>query len=65
MPGLLGYLTFRLNDDARPANITLSVSAQATDLANKPVQDLRAFEAKVDVVEAGSMPVVACFFFTH
>ena len=65
-PGLLGYLTMRLDDDARSASITLRTTAKASELkTNNPIQNLQVFESRVDVLEAGSQPMLACFFFTH
>ena len=64
--GLLGYLTLQIGEDARPANISLRASAEAAELGtNRPVQDLRAFDAQLEVLAAGSQPAVVCFFFTH
>jgi hypothetical protein len=64
--GLLGYLTFQIGENARPANITLSAKGEGVELGTgKPVADLKFFEAKLEVIEAGSQPLVACFFFTH
>ncbi|OFW13084.1 MAG: hypothetical protein A3H27_19160 [Acidobacteria bacterium RIFCSPLOWO2_02_FULL_59_13] len=65
-PGLLGYLTMRLDGDARSASITLRTTAKASELkTNNPIQNLQVFESRVDVLEAGSQPMLACFFFTH
>ncbi|OFV98069.1 MAG: hypothetical protein A3H28_10695 [Acidobacteria bacterium RIFCSPLOWO2_02_FULL_61_28] len=64
--GLLAYMTLRLTDTARTASIGLRPTAEASDLGgNKPVQNLRAFETKVDVLAPGTQPLLACFFFTH
>ena len=64
--GLLGYVTFQIKEGAGPANISLRASAEAAELkTNKPVQDLRAFDAQVEVLAPGSEPLVSCFFFTH
>ena len=64
--GLLGYLTMRVEEDGRPANITLRTSAEGSSLgSNEPLKDLRSFDAKVDVLAPGTQPLVACFFFTH
>jgi hypothetical protein len=64
--GLLGYLTMRIADTGRPANITLRASAEGTELgSNKPVQNLRAIDAQVEVLAPGTMPLITCFFFTH
>ena len=64
--GLLAYLNFRLNENARPANISVRASGEAAELAtNKPIQNLRIFDAQVDVLAPGSEPMLACFFFTH
>lgn len=64
--GLLGYLTFQISESAKPASIALRATVEATELgANKPVQNLRAFDAQLDVIAPGSEPMVVCFFFTH
>lgn len=66
--GLLGYLTMRIDEDARPASISLHATAEAAELgSNKPLENLRAFDAKVDVLVTGSElePMVVCFFFSH
>lgn len=65
-PGLLGYLTFQISENARPANIAMRAAVEAVELGtNKPIEDLRAFDAQVDVLAPGSEPMVVCFFFTH
>ncbi|MEE8176413.1 MAG: hypothetical protein V3T65_00280 [Acidobacteriota bacterium] len=64
--GLLGYLTLRIEEDGRPASITLRTSAEGSFLgSNEPLADLRSFDATVDVLAPGTQPIVACFFFTH
>jgi len=64
--GLLAYMTLNINETARPANITLRTNAEASELKTKqPVKNLRTFDAKVEVVEPGTQPLVVCFFFTH
>lgn len=63
--GLLGYITLNISKTGRPAKITLRASATGTDMASKPLKDLRTFNAEVDVLAPGTQPVVACFFFTH
>ena len=65
-PGLLAYLTLNISENGRPATITLRPVAEVSELgSNKPVQNVRAFETKVEVLAPGTQPVVACFFFTH
>ena len=65
-PGLLAYLTMKISENGRPASITLRAAAEASELGtNKPLQNVRAFEAKVDVLAPGTQPLVTCFFFTH
>ena len=50
----------------RPASITLHPTVEASEVGtNKAVQNLRAFEAKVDVLAPGTQPLISCFFFTH
>ncbi len=64
--GLLAYLTMRVEEEGRQASITLRASAEGSELGtNKPLEDLRAFDATVDVLAPGTEPIVACFFFTH
>ena len=64
--GLLGYLTMRINEDAVPASISLRAAAEATELkTNKPITDLLATSATVDVLAPGTQPLVTCFIFSH
>ena len=64
--GLLGYITLNVNDKAGPANITLRVTGQAFELGtNKPVANLSTTDGQVDILAAGSEPLVSCFFFSH
>ena len=64
--GLLAYVTLKVSETGRPASITLHPTAEAGELGtSKPVQNLRAFEAKVDVLAPGTQPLISCFFFTH
>ena len=64
--GLLGYLTLKIEEDGRPAEITLRSSAEATELkTDTPLQNLRTSDAKVEVLAPGTLPLVVCFFFTH
>ncbi len=64
--GLLGYITMRIEEEGRPASITLRTTAEGSLLgSNEPLKDLRSFDAKVDVLAPGTQPIVACFFFTH
>lgn len=64
--GLLGYITFKVNENAGPANITLRATAEATELgSNKPILNLKTADAQVDVLAAGSEPLYSCFFFSH
>ncbi len=64
--GVLAYLVFRVDEKGRPAKIALRVDAEATDLkTNKPMQNLQALNAEVDVYAPGNLPTVTCFFFSH
>lgn len=64
--GLLGYLTLQIIEEARPANINLRASAEAMEAgANRPLADVRAFGAQVEVLAPGTQPMVVCFFFSH
>ena len=65
-PGLLGYLSLKISENGRPASISLRTAAEANQLGtNKTLQNVRAFEGKVDVLAPGSLPMVTCFFFAH
>lgn len=65
-PGLLGYLTLRIGEDARPAKITLRTAVEAAELgSNNPLENTEAIDALVEVFAPGTQPMVACFFFTH
>ncbi len=64
--GLLGYITFKVNEGAGPANITLHTTAEAAELGTrKPIPNLKTADAQVDVLAAGSEPLYSCFFFSH
>lgn len=64
--GLLGYVTLKISETARAASITLRSRVEARELGtNKPVQNVRAFETKIDVLALGTQPLISCFFFTH
>ena len=65
-PGLLGYIQMKISESGRPANITLRAAAEGSDLASgKPLQNLKSYDAQVEVLAPGTQPVVACFFFSH
>lgn len=64
--GLLGYITFKVNEKAGPANITLRATAEASELrTKKPIPNLKTVAAQVDILAAGSEPLYSCFFFSH
>ena len=64
--GLIGYITFRVEEGAGPANITLRGTAQASELGtNKSVPNVEVVSEQVEIIAAGSEPLVSCFFFTH
>jgi len=64
--GLLGYITLQVNEKAGPANITLRATGEAAELGTKkPIQNLKTVDALVDILAAGSEPLVSCFFFSH
>ena len=64
--GLLGYLHFRIGEDANPAKITVRLSAEATDLKTKQqLPDVLAYGGSIEVDAPGTAPLIACFFFTH
>ena len=64
--GLLGYITLNVSDKAGPANITLRVTAQAAELGTRnPVPSLKTTDGQVDILAAGSEPLISCFFFSH
>jgi hypothetical protein len=64
--GLLGYLTLKISDKGRPATIALRTTAEGTELgSSKPLANLKALDAEVEVMAPGTQPAVACFFFSH
>jgi hypothetical protein len=63
--GLLGYITLKISETGRPANITMRANAEASDLASKPISKVRGLDAQVEVLAPGTQPAVACFFFSH
>ncbi len=63
--GLLGYITLKINETGRPANITMRATVEGADTASKPLTKIRAFDAQVEVLAPGTQPAVACFFFSH
>ena len=65
-PSLLGYLNMRIDEDGRPASITLNVTANATELGtDKALEHLRISNGTVEVIAPGGEPAVNCFFFSH
>jgi hypothetical protein len=64
--GLLAYISLKISDTGRPAQLTLRTTAEATEFGtNKPLTNVRAFDAQVEVLAPGTQPAVACFFFSH
>jgi hypothetical protein len=64
--GLLAYLAMKISETGRPAKVSLRTTAEGSDLAsNKPLANLRAVDAEVEVMAPGTQPVIACFFFSH
>jgi hypothetical protein len=64
--GLLGYITLKISDKGRPASIALRAAAEGTELgSSKPLANLKALDADVEVMAPGTQPAVACFFFSH
>ena len=64
--GLLGYITLKISDKGRPATIALRAAAEGTELgSSKPLANLKALDAEVEVLAPGTQPAVACFFFSH
>ena len=64
--GLLGYITLQVSEKSGPANITLRAAGEAAELGtHKPLQNFKTVDAKVDILAAGSEPLISCFFFTH
>ncbi|MBI2815675.1 MAG: hypothetical protein HYX72_01925 [Acidobacteria bacterium] len=63
--GLLGYITLKISETGRPANIGMRAAAEGADIASKPLTNIRAFDAQVEVLAPGTQPTVACFFFSH
>jgi hypothetical protein len=65
-PGLIGYLTLKVNETAGPANITMRTTGQAMELGTKKaLPKLDTIDAQVDILANGSEPLVSCFFFSH
>jgi hypothetical protein len=64
--GLLGYITLKISDKGRPASIALRAAAEGTEFgSSKPLANLKALDAEVEVLAPGTQPAVACFFFSH
>jgi hypothetical protein len=64
--GLLGYIQTRVNETAGPAIISFRSTVKAT-LATDPTkaQDVEIIDDQVEIIAAGSEPLISCFFFTH
>jgi hypothetical protein len=64
--GLLGYIGFEIGPEARSASIALHAVGETTELGSgNAVQDLLTVDGQIEVIAPGSIPLVACFFFTH
>ena len=64
--GLLGYINLKISKTARTAKITLRATAEGTELGSgKPLKNVQAFDAQVEVLAPGTLPAPACFFFSH
>lgn len=64
--GLLGYLTMKISDTGKTANISLRTTAEANEVGtNKLISKIRAINGKVEVEAAGQPAAVSCFFFSH
>lgn len=64
--GLLGYLTMRIDEDARPAKITLRTAVEAAALgSDELLESVEGIDALVEVFAPGTQPMITCFFFTH
>lgn len=64
-PGLLAYLTMKINAGGRPADITLRVTGEAFTLSKQPISPLQATDAHVKILAPGTQPAIVCFFFSH
>lgn len=69
--GLLGYITLRVSETAGPAIISFRSTVEAT-LVSDPArpqparqQEVEIIDDQVEIIAAGSEPLVSCFFFTH
>ena len=63
--GLLGYLVFRISQDAQPGSVPVSIlRAVSYNDADSEVPTQGSGSA-VEVVPKGSTPYIGCFFFTH
>lgn len=64
--GLLAYVNLRISEKGRPATVTLRGTAEATELASdKPLSNLRVYNAQVEVMSESMEPNMTCFFFSH
>jgi hypothetical protein len=64
--GLLGYLTLRISENGKPAQIALKASAEAAAVGStERLGDVRAFGTELGVIAPGQPLQVVCFFFSH
>ncbi len=63
--GLLAYINLKISKNARPANISLTLSVKAVAPTEIRPGDLQVAGATVEVLTASPEPAVSCFFFTH
>ena len=64
--GLLAYLTFRIGGDVKASSISLTTSAEAKPIGSDTIlKQLRTFDTKVEILAPGTLPLTACFFFSH
>jgi hypothetical protein len=66
--GLLSFLMFRVNTDARPFAIRLNTSVVSAETAQTPPQtvaDVSTIPGLVVVDQGDMLPEATCFFFTH
>lgn len=64
--GMLGYLTLRISEKARPGTIDLHIVAEGDEWgSNTPLKNLRTSHAHVEVAWVDAPPSISCFFFSH
>ena len=62
--GLLGYLTFKISQEAEPGNVPVSILRAVSYNADSEVPT-KASGSAVEVLPKDFTPYIGCFFFTH